>query len=356
MIMTRKPFFSIVIPTYNRSADLRFALFCILRQRFDDYEIVVSDNCSTDNTKEVVDRFNDVRIRYCRNHVNIGMIANQKAAIEKAQGRYIFLLGDDDVLVYDTSLDEIYQEIIKRYPGYIRVNYASISFDKRHIFTYKVNKPLQSNFYLPPRCANEDVMSFIIDSDNYFYSGIVMRNTFPPGVHMIDADPSPWIDMVFHVAKRFGGYFIYKRHILALWSRRMKKSEDHGFYVPVEGAVKAEKYFLSLKDKLTQAAYKKFLQREIKTIYVNLFPAIKASVGNKHLATIDRRIRQLAPELSASFWYRMRLIAYFIIPARVLGIVKDVYLWLYMRLARVDEERQLMRQLKELEEEYAVAL
>lgn len=348
----KKPFFSIVVPTYNRASDLQFVLYCVLRQSFSDYEIVISDNCSTDNTENIVNKLKNKKIRYFRNKKNIGMIPNQKKAIGYAEGEYVFLHGDDDFLLYSDSLQKIYKELIRHNPGYVRVNYISLSTDKKHVFSYKVNKPFKKNYYLLPHAESEDVLSFVVDSDNYFFSGIIFRNDLPKSITMIDADPSPWIDILFYMAKNYGAYFIPKRHLIASWSRRTKKNEDHGFYETVEGKLKAENYFEIARGKVSREAYQRFLHKELTTIYVNLFPAIKVSVGNKKMLQISKRIRSLDPEITKSIGYWIYFIPSLIIPRNFLKIFKDIYLYLYTRFSKVDNEKQIVNKLKELEQEY----
>lgn len=348
----KKPFFSIIIPTYNRASDLQFVLYCILRQSFSDYEIVISDNCSTDNTENIINKLKNKKIRYFRNRKNIGMILNQKKAIEYAKGEYVFLHGDDDFLLYGNSLQEIYKEIVKHNPGYVRVNYVSLSIDKKHIFSYKVNKPFEKNYYLLPHAKSEEVLSFIVDSDNYFFSGIIFKNDLPKSVAMINADPSPWIDILFYTAKNYGAYFIKRCHLIASWSRRTKKNEDHGFYEPIEGKLKAENYFEVVKEKIDGAVYQRFLHKELMTIYVNLFPAIKVSVGNKKMLQISGRIRFLDQTMAKSIRYWAYFIPTVILPRSFLKIVKDVYILFYTRFSKVDNEKQIVNKLKGLEQEY----
>ena len=60
------PFISVVIPTRNRAHLLRYALQSVVTQDWDDFEIIVSDNDSSDNTRQVVERYADKRIRYVR--------------------------------------------------------------------------------------------------------------------------------------------------------------------------------------------------------------------------------------------------------------------------------------------------
>ena len=347
-----KPFFSIVIPTYNRAYDLQFALYCVLRQSFSDFEVVVSDNCSRDDTESIVNKLKNKKIRYFRNKKNIGMIPNQKKAIEYAKGKYVFLHGDDDFFLYKDSLQKIYEEIIKHSPGYIRVNYASLSTDRKRIFSYKVNKPFEKNYYLPANSKNEDVLSFIVDSDNYFFSGIIFRNDLPKSVTMVNADPSPWINILFYITKKYGAYFIIQRHIIACWSRRTAKNEDHGFYQLVEGKLKAENYFEIVKQKISSRAYRRFLQKELMAIYVNLFPAIKVSVGNKKMIQISKRMYVLDQTIAKNLTYWIHFIPALIIPRGILGIIKEIYLYLYTRVSKVDNDRQIISELKELEKGY----
>lgn len=96
--------FSILIPTYNASSLLKTTIESILKQSFEDYEIIVSDDCSTDNTEEVVKSFNDTRIRFYKSQVNLGYGKNLQRCYEKASGDIIFLMGHDDILLKDALL------------------------------------------------------------------------------------------------------------------------------------------------------------------------------------------------------------------------------------------------------------
>ena len=95
------PKISVVIPTYNRAAYLDAAIASVLAQRGADFEIIVSDNCSQDETAAVVSKhLADSRVRYFRNEQNIGMVRNwRKAVFEHASGDWFILLSDDDYLV-----------------------------------------------------------------------------------------------------------------------------------------------------------------------------------------------------------------------------------------------------------------
>lgn len=90
------PQVSIVIPTYNRAADLTRALRSVREQTFTDWEALVVDNHSTDNTDRVVEAFGDSRIRLLKIHNNGVIAASRNLGLTKAKGEYIAFLDSDD--------------------------------------------------------------------------------------------------------------------------------------------------------------------------------------------------------------------------------------------------------------------
>ena len=99
--MHREPFVSIVIPTRNRAHLLRYALQSALEQTFDDVEIIVSDNCSQDETKSVVQDVGAGRVRYVRPERVLAMPDHWEFALEQARGRFVTYLCDDDAWAPD---------------------------------------------------------------------------------------------------------------------------------------------------------------------------------------------------------------------------------------------------------------
>lgn len=84
--------------TFNRSKLLSQALNGVIGQSYEDIEIIVLDNASTDDTNSTVSDFADPRIAYHRNDRNLGAIANGNKAIELASGQYLIIAHDDDIL------------------------------------------------------------------------------------------------------------------------------------------------------------------------------------------------------------------------------------------------------------------
>jgi len=89
---------SVIIPTYNWSSVLRYAIQSVLNQIYQDFEILVIGDCCTDDSEEVVKSFNDCQIRWHNLPENTGnqSIPNNKG-IELSAGKYIAYLGHDDL-------------------------------------------------------------------------------------------------------------------------------------------------------------------------------------------------------------------------------------------------------------------
>ncbi len=95
------PYFSVLVPTRNRASLLREALPTVINQTFDDYEIVVSDNNSSDDTREIVHEFMKrcPRIRYVNPGESLSMCAHFDYIYEQSKGQYVCYVSDDDGIV-----------------------------------------------------------------------------------------------------------------------------------------------------------------------------------------------------------------------------------------------------------------
>lgn len=97
--MGEEPLLTVAIPTFNCAHFLPDTLASIMRQGLDDFEILIIDNASEDNTEEVVGSFRNKRIRYLRNPSNLGSRENGNRCLTNARGRYIKFVCADDVLL-----------------------------------------------------------------------------------------------------------------------------------------------------------------------------------------------------------------------------------------------------------------
>ena len=125
--MRTDPPVSICLVTYNRERLLPATIDSLLAQSFGDFELVISDDCSTDGTQNVCREYarHDPRIRYKRNSVNLGMPGNLNVSLQVAKGRYLANVHDGDV--YRSDLISRWMEALDQYPtaGFVFNPYRS---------------------------------------------------------------------------------------------------------------------------------------------------------------------------------------------------------------------------------------
>ena len=166
--------FSILLPTRNRLSYLKYAVETVRRQDYDDWEIVISDNCSEEDVSGYVRKMADSRIRYFRTEKIIPVTDNWNNAIEKSLGDYVIMLGDDDGLVngYFSSMNRLIEQFsepdtvytsgfLYAYPRVIPGHPNGYLIENRPTFMKYSSKP----FFLERRLATrmvKDAFHFIV--------------------------------------------------------------------------------------------------------------------------------------------------------------------------------------------------
>lgn len=97
--MSRAPKVSICIPAFNAAQFLPAAIDSALRQEFDEFEVIVSDDASSDGSDAICSRYTDPRFRAFRSDVRLGQAGNWNRCVELARGPYVILLHADDALM-----------------------------------------------------------------------------------------------------------------------------------------------------------------------------------------------------------------------------------------------------------------
>lgn len=88
---------SIIMPSWNTGKFIGESIQSVLNQTYKNWELIIVDDCSTDNTDEIVASFNDERIRFFRNDKNSGAALTRNRAIRKARGEWVAFLDSDDL-------------------------------------------------------------------------------------------------------------------------------------------------------------------------------------------------------------------------------------------------------------------
>lgn len=176
--MMNQPFFSVCIPTYNRAHLLPAALDSALAQTDPDFEIVVVDNASTDNTQEVLRRYDDPRIRVIRNAETVSMYANHNICVEHARAPWVVFLHSDDRLTPNALAryrDEIGRDesvdVITSTCDYYQPLWDSLGTESRHRLAGNDGIALLFRYLglnLPGACFKRDVLDELGGFDKDF--------------------------------------------------------------------------------------------------------------------------------------------------------------------------------------------
>lgn len=140
---TNLPLVSICIPTYNSSAYLKETLDSLVKQTYRPIEIIISDNCSTDNTCEIVSLFtNKLDIKLYKSDKNIGPEGNFNKVVSYAEGVYVAIYHSDDV--YESNTVQLQVERLINNPNIALVftNYVTIDERGRIISRRKISKAI----------------------------------------------------------------------------------------------------------------------------------------------------------------------------------------------------------------------
>lgn len=92
-----KELFSIILPCYNAKKYIEESVNSVIRQTYQNWELIIVDDCSTDSTLEVINSFTDSRISILRNLTNQGVAMSRNKGIKKAKGNFISFLDADDI-------------------------------------------------------------------------------------------------------------------------------------------------------------------------------------------------------------------------------------------------------------------
>jgi glycosyltransferase involved in cell wall biosynthesis len=125
----KDPLISIIVPTYNRAHVLLRAIRSVLSQTFTDFELIIVDDGSTDETSLMVERFASPRVRYLRHNKNSGASSARNTGIEASRGHYIAFLDSDDEWGPSKLQEQV--AIFSRVNAEVGVIYSGFFYDSK---------------------------------------------------------------------------------------------------------------------------------------------------------------------------------------------------------------------------------
>jgi len=141
--MLRDPKVSVLMPVHNSEKYLRGAIDSILNQTFVDFEFLIIDDYSTDNSLQIVESYSDPRIRIVKNSTNMGIACSLNKGLELAKGEYIAPMDADDVAVIDRFTVQV--DFLDNHPSIGIVGSAIEVIDEEGRPFRIVNKPLNDS-------------------------------------------------------------------------------------------------------------------------------------------------------------------------------------------------------------------
>jgi glycosyltransferase involved in cell wall biosynthesis len=211
------PLISVVIPTYNHARYLGRALQSVLNQNYTNWEAIVIDNHSTDNTDKVMTSFSDSRITYLKIHNNGVIAASRNAGIRVAKGIWIAFLDSDDWWTSDklrVCVDYINKkEVDLVYHDLKIINFKHSFFQRKAIKSWQVKKPV--------------LIDLVLNGNAMANSAVVVRKSLIEKVGGINEsiqmvaseDYNTWLRIAQHTNRflylpnKLGFYFIHDQSV-----------------------------------------------------------------------------------------------------------------------------------------------
>lgn len=145
--MSPNPKITIQMCTYNRAHFIKQAIDSVFSQTFQDFELIIMDDCSTDNTETILQPYlTDSRIRYIKNEHNLGITKNRNKSLSLSKGEYIAVLDSDDYWTDNTKLEK-QVNFLNKNPNYILVGTNTIVVDEKCKMIQKIRYP-SNNFII----------------------------------------------------------------------------------------------------------------------------------------------------------------------------------------------------------------
>lgn len=187
------PELSILMPVFNGARYLKYAIESLLAQTFTDFELVVVDDGSTDNSTEILASFSDPRIRVLRNDCNRGIVYSRNRALAEAQGRYIAPFDADDVA--HPRKFELQIRFLEEHPDYGMVGSWAYHIDEE-------GKLLKTRWRLTAR--PETIPAIQLFRAYFIQSAVVYRReAMPEGGYAMGFEIGEDYRMYFEVAKKY---------------------------------------------------------------------------------------------------------------------------------------------------------
>jgi len=315
------PTVSFIVPCYKLAHLLRECVESLLSQTYGDFEVLIMDDCSPDETADVASSFQDARILYIRNEQNLGHLANYNKGISLSRGTYIWLISADDRLRRPYVLER-YLALMKDHPEVGYVFCPGIGLHNG------IETTLLKSYYYGPRDkvfgGPEFIATALSDSRGLLSPSVMVRRTCYEKVSMFPLDMPHQGDLYlwfiwaleYRVAYLSEPMVNYRSHDLNMMTNLLERAPNTVFTDEVN-------VLWRTKRKAEQKGFSSLtpvIERSIGTKYAR---AANAGYGNEaspwglSIAQVEEALRSNSKDLVE--YRRLR--------ARFYGALADRYWW-----------------------------
>lgn len=160
-----KPLISVLMTLYNHEDFVGYAINSVLSQSYQNFELLINDDCSTDKSVEVVKSFNDKRIKLFQSKSNQGTMLSLNKLINKSKGQYIAILDSDDMW-YENKLEEQLEFMLNNDHYGATFSHADIVDENGKIYPKDKNADLGINVYVQPDMTRSELLRRFFDFGN----------------------------------------------------------------------------------------------------------------------------------------------------------------------------------------------
>lgn len=238
------PFISIIIPTYNHANYISKALKSVMNQSFQDWEAIVIDNQSVDETRKIIKSFNDSRIRYLRISNNGIVAKSRNAGVKFAKGKWIAFLDSDDwwkknklkmcyeIIKQKNDIDFIYHDLRV-------INNENSLFNLRKIKGRKLKEPI--------------IIDLLLNGNPISNSSVVVKKDLLKKVGLIDEnkrliaaeDYNTWLKI-----SKITNNFLYLPYCLGYYLKHSNNLSNKNMSIPTKFAVSEFLHLLNNNQRL----------------------------------------------------------------------------------------------------------
>ena len=259
------PFFTVIIPLYNKEKYIENAIKSIINQTFTDFELLIINDCSTDKSVEIASKFLSEKVHLIHHEKNSGLAATRNTGIKKATSNYVTFLDADDLWkphflekifhlfqnfpearIFRTNYEEIWNKTIKKphngseslptdfagYVNFFKINlkqglynhgsvclhkevYEKVGFYNENIqLSQDLDFNIRANYHFKLAYDNSVQMSYFMQTDNQLTRSSLQNKTIPDYDNYED-----WTKNNSDLKK----YLDFERYVLG---KRLKKNND----------------------------------------------------------------------------------------------------------------------------------